>query len=65
MSGHEKETCKEQCEVVFKSLSDRVRKAEQLTVELPMIGRFIVRTRVAAIKFNPDLIEKTRGVTAK
>ena len=65
LCGHEKEACKEQCEIIFKSLSDRVRKAEQLTVDLPMVGRFLVRTRVAAINFNSELIERTRGFTAK
>lgn len=30
-----------------------------------MVGRFIVRGNVAAVDFNQDLIEATRGITAK
>ena len=30
-----------------------------------MVGRFIVRGNVAAVDFNQDLIEATRGSTAK
>lgn len=30
-----------------------------------MVGRFIVRGNVAAVDFNQDLIEASRGTTAK
>lgn len=52
-----KETCRNQCELIFRSLSDKVRRGENVTHEIPLVGRLIVRSGIAAVAFNPDLIE--------
>lgn len=46
-------------------MSDRVRNGENVTKEIPLVGRFIVRNNIAAIDFNSDLVEASRGTTAK
>lgn len=33
--------------------------------DIPLVGRFVVRNGLAAITFSNDVIEETRGVTAK
>jgi len=63
--GMSKDDCRKSCEQMFRSMSDRFRKGETLSVEVPMIGRFLTRGNVAAIDFLQDLIEQTRGNTAK
>ena len=55
--GHNKEDCRKACENMFRSLSDRVRRGENITIELPMVGRFMTRAGVAAVDFNQDLVE--------
>ena len=60
-----KDNCRKGCEQMFRNLSDKARRGESLNFELPLVGRFIVRGNVAAIDFNPDLVEQTRGNTAK
>lgn len=50
---------------MFRNLSDKVRRGENVNFELPLVGTFIKRGDVAAINFNQDLIEQTRGNTAK
>jgi hypothetical protein len=34
-------------------------------MEIPFVGQFIIKGNVAAIAFNQDLLEDTKGVTAK
>ena len=34
-------------------------------MEIPFVGTFIVRSSVAAIAFNDDILNETKGVTAK
>lgn len=34
-------------------------------MDIPFVGQFIVKTGIAAISFNNDLCEETKGVTAK
>ena len=34
-------------------------------MEIPFVGTFIVRSSVAAIAFNEDILNETKGVTAK
>jgi hypothetical protein len=66
LCSQSKDKCRETCERVFKWFSDRVRKGEQVNgTELPLVGRFLVRSRVAAFNFLPSLVEQTRGMTAK
>lgn len=60
-----KETSRQACEQIFRSLSDRVRAGENVAYEIPLVGRFLTKSNIAAIAFNPDLIEQTRGQTAK
>ena len=60
-----KEKCRQACEQMFRGASDRVRKGENVVLEIPLIGRFMTKAKVAAIDFNLDLIDQTRGVTAK
>ena len=63
--GQSKENCRKACENMFRNLSDRVRRGENITIEMPLIGRFLTRQGIAAVDFNGDLIEQTRGSTAK
>lgn len=50
---------------MFRNMSDKARKGENVAVELPLVGRFLTRGNVAAVDFMQDLIEQTRGNTAK
>jgi hypothetical protein len=34
-------------------------------MDIPLVGAFILRTGIAAVAFNDDLMEDTKGVTAK
>ena len=49
--GLSKDECRKGCEQMFRSMSDRVRRGETLSVEMPLIGRFLTRGNVAAIDF--------------
>jgi len=75
-AGQNKDQARNACEQVFRFLSDKVRKVrisslsfflkgEQCQMEIPYIGLFIVRTGIAAVAFNPDFVEETKGKTAK
>jgi len=50
---------------MFRNLSDKARKGESISMEIPLVGRFITRGNVAAVDFFQDLVEQTRGNTAK
>ena len=50
---------------MFRFLSDKVRKGEMVSMEIPLVGTFLVRSGIAAIQFKGDLSEETKGVTAK
>jgi CCDC81 eukaryotic HU domain 2 len=65
LCNESKEFCRESCDLVIKYLSGRARKGEQFTVEIPLVGRFIVRQNVAAVSFADSLVQQTRGATAK
>ena len=65
LCGLSKDVCRDRCEQAFKSLSDRVRRGEQISTEIPLVGRFLVRMRVAAVNFHQDLVKQTKGATAK
>lgn len=52
-----KEMCRKACEQMFRNASDRVRKGENVVLEIPLIGRFLTKAKVAAIDFNLDLID--------
>lgn len=56
-----KEQCRASCEVIFKYISDQVRKGVNLQVDIPMVGRILVRNMTAAIKFNQELVQKSKG----
>lgn len=60
-----KDVCKNGCEQVFRFLSDKVRKGDQVAMEVPFVGSFLVRGGIAAFSFIDDLSEETKGVTAK
>ena len=34
-------------------------------MEIPFVGTFIVKNSIAAISFSDDLLDETKGVTAK
>ena len=34
-------------------------------MEIPFVGTFIVRNKIAAISFSEELVSDTKGVTAK
>jgi len=42
-----------------------VRKGGNATMEIPFVGIFLVRTGIAAVAFNAEVMQSTRGVTAK
>lgn len=60
-----KDICRRGCEQMFRNLSDKARRGENCSFELPLVGRFITRNNVAAVDFFQDLVEQTRGNTAK
>ena len=49
--GLSKDQCRKGCEQMFRNLSDKVRKGENVAIEIPLIGRFITRGSVAAVDF--------------
>ena len=51
-----KEMCRKACEQMFRNASDRVRRGENVIVEIPLVGRFMTKSKVAAVDFNHDLI---------
>ena len=63
--GLSKDACRKGCEQMFRNMSDKARRGENVAVELPLVGRFLTRGNVAAVDFMQDLIEQTRGNTAK
>lgn len=50
-----KDVCKTACEQVFRFLSDKARKAENVVMDIPFVGSFIIRTGIAAIAFFDDI----------
>lgn len=50
---------------MFRFLADKVRKGEQVAMEIPLIGTFVVRSNIVAVAFKGDLSEETKGSTAK
>ena len=34
-------------------------------MEIPFVGHYIVRTGIAAVSFNDDIVSETKGTTAK
>lgn len=55
LCGQSKDSCKNGCEQVFRFLSDKVRKGESVSMEIPFIGHFVVKNGIAAIAFIDDL----------
>jgi hypothetical protein len=60
-----KDVCKSGCEQVFRFLSDKARRGETLSMDIPFVGVFIIRTGIAAVSFADELLTETKGVTAK
>lgn len=56
LCNESKEFCRVSCDSVIKFLSTRARKGEQFSVEIPLVGRFIVRQRVAAVSFADSIV---------
>lgn len=50
---------------MFRFLSDKVKKGEPISMEIPFVGTFIVKSGIAAISFLNDIAEETKGITAK
>jgi nucleoid DNA-binding protein len=65
ISGKSKDFCRNAVEKVIRDLSDKAKKGENLTVEIPHLGSFLVRNKIAAVSFDHEINEDTRGVTAK
>lgn len=40
--------CRDMCEVMFKHISNNVKNGEQVSTEMPFVGRFLVRGHTAA-----------------
>jgi hypothetical protein len=49
ISGLSKDQCVESCEAIFKYISDQVRKGVQLQVNIPMVGRLLIKNSIAAV----------------
>ena len=64
-SNKSKDFTRNAIERVIKNMSERVKKGEDFTVDLPNVGIVIFRHKMAAVNFDSDLQETTRGVTAK
>lgn len=65
LCAQSKDICKNGCEQVFRFLSDKARKGEAAHMDIPFLGQFIIRTGIAAISFNTELLDQTKGVTVK
>ena len=42
-----------------------MRKGESVQMEIPFVGTFMVRGGIAAVSFQDNFSEETRGMTAK
>ena len=49
ISGFSKVQCAESCEAIFKYISDQVRKGVQLEVDIPLVGRLMIKNSMAAV----------------
>ena len=47
----DKDSCRKGCEQMFRNLSDKVRKGEQINYEIPMVGRIMSRGKIIAVDF--------------
>lgn len=65
MATMNKENVKDVCEIIYKFLATKSNKDGQLQIDLPGVGRFIIRNGICAISFTNELIEQTRGATAR
>ena len=65
LCSQNKDTCRNGCEQVFRFLSDKARKGEQATMEIPFVGTFLLKNNIAAVSFSSEIAEETKGVTAK
>lgn len=52
-------------ELIVKYMSDCVRKGAPFSIEIPMVGCFMMRTKIVAVSFNREVQEQTRGTTAR
>jgi len=52
-----KDDCRKGCEQMFRNLSDKARRGENVSIEIPLVGRFLVRKSVAAVDFFGDLVQ--------
>jgi len=49
ISGFSKLQCVESCEAIFKYISDQVRKGVKLQVDIPLVGRLLIKNNIAAV----------------
>ena len=45
-----KDVCKTGCEQIFRFLSDKARKGENVMMDIPLVGAFILRTGISSSK---------------
>ena len=60
-----KDTCRAQCELMYKKYSDQTRRGGFVSEAIPHVGRLQIRGGLAGVVFNSGLREETRGQTAK
>ena len=49
--GQSKDECRKGCEQMFRNLSDKVRQGQNVSIEIPLVGRFLTRSNIAAVDF--------------
>ena len=60
-----KEMCREVIELIIKYMSDTARKGAPFSIEIPLVGCFMVRTKIVAVSFIREIQEQSRGATAR
>ena len=60
-----KDECKIFIEQVIRAFSDKARNGQAVDSQIPHVGRFQVKNNIAGVIFDNNLIDDSRGQTAK
>ena len=63
-SGVSKQTAKDHCELIYKKYSSRAAAGKRVEADIPHVGKLSISIGLAAVIFNNDIINNSRGKTA-
>lgn len=65
IAGVSKEDAKHGCDIVIRDLSDKVKSGQSTQLMIPNVGTFLYKNKVVGVKFNPDVVQGSKGKTSK